>query len=184
MVPLIKSIPAAQQPAAAAQARSDVVCFILTVIHHSLCCVISNCLSWHCRKEKNTRITAKTQHHFVLRKRPLCSEGDSHSNISYSLAAPLRPQQFPLHLLYLKRQRNQEEGGMSWILVQTLKQRTQQEAWRLVLSISPPLAQSVLPTTQRLILTGWGESWYWCGRVRASSSTWYVRTEMRKSPEV
>lgn len=46
-------------------------------------------------------------------------------------------------------------------------------------SISPSLAQSVLPETRRLILTGWGESWYWCSRVRASFSRWYVRPEIK-----
>lgn len=75
------------------QAYSDLLCFIPTVIHQSLCCAISNCLSWQCWKEKNARIAAKSQHHLVSWERPLCSEGNSHSNTAYSVAAPLWPQQ-------------------------------------------------------------------------------------------
>lgn len=45
--------------------------------------------------------------------------------------------------------------------------------------INPSLYWYVPPTTLRLILKGWGESWYWCTRVKASFSRWYVRTEIK-----
>lgn len=51
------------------QAHSDEVCSVLTVINHSLCCAISNCLSWRRCKKKNARIIAKSQNHFVSWKR-------------------------------------------------------------------------------------------------------------------
>ena len=75
--------------------RCDEVCLIHAVIHHGLCCAISNCLSWRCWKEKNARIPAKSQHHFVSWEKPVCSDGSSQSSAAYSVAAPLRLQQFP-----------------------------------------------------------------------------------------
>ena len=75
--------------------RCDEVCLIRAVIHHGLCCAISNCLSWRCWKEKNARIPAKSQHHFVSWEKPVCSDGSSQSRAAYSVAAPLRLQQFP-----------------------------------------------------------------------------------------